>query len=186
MCWNYFVRIWNEICFHHGKEKLQCLKVASLSELPRLMLAKCATMQALRAGWPAEFSGLYVEEEMDRAKVLDASASELAIGAGGGGSLRQSPGSDLITVSFGGWSLENVPSRAVCRKCARLDRGARPRPRDEVRTWAEANREALWIFWAKSPVRCPGAEEGDRGALGVRRSSQSTVSTRPISHKAEA
>ena len=46
--------------------------------MPRLMLAKCATMQALRAGWPDQFGGLYVEEELDRAKLLDLSASEAA------------------------------------------------------------------------------------------------------------
>ncbi len=42
------------------------------------MLAKCATMQALRAGWPDQFGGLYCEEELDRAKALDLAASELA------------------------------------------------------------------------------------------------------------
>jgi phage recombination protein Bet len=46
-------------------------------KMPRLMIAKCATMQALRAGWPETFSGVYAEEEMDKAIALDKSASEL-------------------------------------------------------------------------------------------------------------
>ena len=77
--------------------------------MPRLMLAKCATMQALRAGWPAEFGGLYVEEEMDRAKVLDLAASEIADRAKEESRLVAIAGKDAITVSWGDWSLENVP-----------------------------------------------------------------------------
>lgn len=47
------------------------------AKMPRVMLAKCANMVALRAGWPETFSGLYVEEEMDQAKAIDMSAAEL-------------------------------------------------------------------------------------------------------------
>jgi len=47
------------------------------AKMPRVMLAKCANMVALRAGWPETFSGLYVEEEMERAVVQDRTASEL-------------------------------------------------------------------------------------------------------------
>jgi phage recombination protein Bet len=47
------------------------------AKMPRVMLAKCANMVALRAGWPETFSGLYVEEEMERTVVQDRTASEL-------------------------------------------------------------------------------------------------------------
>jgi hypothetical protein len=47
------------------------------SKMPRVMLAKCANMVALRAGWPETFAGLYAEEELDRAKVQDLTASEM-------------------------------------------------------------------------------------------------------------
>jgi len=46
-------------------------------KMGRFMLAKCATTQALRAGWPATFSGVYGEEEMDRAITDDRTASEI-------------------------------------------------------------------------------------------------------------
>ena len=119
--------------------------------MPRLMLAKCATMQALRAGWPAEFGGLYVEEEMDRAKVLDVAASEVADRAQEEIRLRSIAGNDLITVSFGDWGLENVPVGQFFERVLNwID--APGRGPEEVRTWAEANRNPLWIFWAKSPV----------------------------------
>lgn len=45
-------------------------------KMQRVMLAKCANMVALRAGWPETFAGAYAEEEMDRAKIQDVTASE--------------------------------------------------------------------------------------------------------------
>jgi len=108
-------------------------------------------MQALRAGWPAEFGGLYAEEEMDRAKLLDVAASEIADRAQEAIRLRAIVGRDLITVSFGDWGLENVPvSQFAERVLAWIE--APGREPEEVRNWAEANRDPLWIFWAKSPV----------------------------------
>jgi hypothetical protein len=42
-----------------------------------VMLAKCANSAGLRAGWPAVFSGVYSEEEFDRARIIDLTASEI-------------------------------------------------------------------------------------------------------------
>jgi len=47
------------------------------AKMPRVMLAKCANMVALRSGWPETFAGAYAEEEMDRVKVQDLTASEM-------------------------------------------------------------------------------------------------------------
>ena len=121
------------------------------ARMPRLMLTKCATMQALRAGWPDQFGGLYCEEELDRAKTLDLAASELADRAREESRLLSVAGKDAITVSFGDWNLENVPIGAFAdRALAWIEEPSR-RP-DEVARWAEANREPLRIFWAKCPT----------------------------------
>ena len=122
----------------------------SWPKMPRLMLAKCATMQALRAGWPAEFGGLYVEEEMDRAKVTDLMASEAADRAREENRLIAIAGKDAITVSFDNWALENVPlGQFADRVLAWIETPGRMP--SEVRHWAEANRDPLRTFWAKSP-----------------------------------
>lgn len=47
------------------------------AKMPRAMLAKCANMVALRAGWPETFSNVYSEEEVDRERVMDLTASEM-------------------------------------------------------------------------------------------------------------
>jgi phage recombination protein Bet len=47
------------------------------AKMPRVMLAKCANMVALRAGWPETFDGVYAEEEIEHINVQDRSASEM-------------------------------------------------------------------------------------------------------------
>ena len=118
--------------------------------MPRLMLAKCATMQALRAGWPDQFGGLYAEEEVDRAKVLDISASEIADRAREEARLKAIAGKDSLTVSWGNWDLENVPVGELSDRVIAWIK-APGRSAAEVARWAEANMDPLRTFWAKSP-----------------------------------
>lgn len=47
------------------------------AKMPRVMLAKCANMVALRSGWPETFDGVYAEEEMEHVQVQDRTASEM-------------------------------------------------------------------------------------------------------------
>lgn len=58
--------------------KMQALdESGNWAKMPRVMLAKCANMVALRSGWPETFDGVYAEEEMDRLNTIDRSASEM-------------------------------------------------------------------------------------------------------------
>jgi phage recombination protein Bet len=119
-------------------------------KMPVVMITKCADAQALRAGWPVQFGGLYAEEELDRAKISDRDASEIVdaefeeqrmarIGISG----------DHITTTWGdGWKLEEVPLGKFFDRAAEFVRESEPAT---VTRWAEANQIGLQRFWAKSP-----------------------------------
>lgn len=117
--------------------------------MPRLMIAKCAEMQALRAGWPEQFTGLYDEAEMDRAKVLDLSATEIVEHEREETRLKAIGGADTITVTWGdNWALENVPVGEFADRVAEF---VKTEPVEKVMKWRDANREPLRMFWARSP-----------------------------------
>ena len=126
--------------------------------MPRLMLAKCATMQALRAGWPDQFGGIYVEEEMDRAKVLDLAASEIADRAREESRLLAIAGKDSITCSFGDGIWRTSPSVSSPTGCSPgSSAGSNP---EEVQVGGGEPRPAQDLL-GQIPRRCPGTEEGD-------------------------
>lgn len=119
------------------------------ARMPRLMIAKCAEMQALRAGWPEQFSGLYDEAEMDRAKVMDMAASDLVEHEQTETRLKLIAGNDAITMTWGdGWSLENVPSGEFVDRCLDF---LRQSDAETVAKWHSANRAGLQMFWARHP-----------------------------------
>ncbi len=133
--------------FKTGKQTLD--DSGNWCRMPRLMIAKCAEMQALRAGWPEQFTGLYDEAEMDRAKVLDLTASEIVVQEQQDNRLRAIGGKDALTVWWGNdFALENVPDGkffdAVVDHIAKLESAA-------VAKWEYANRASLQIYWARHP-----------------------------------
>jgi len=117
--------------------------------MPRLMIAKCAEMQALRAGWPEQFTGLYDEAEMDRAKVLDLTATEIVAQEQQDNRLRAVGGSNAVTIWWeDGFALENVPDGQMVDRVAEFIRDL---PSDKVARWQDANRASLQVFWARHP-----------------------------------
>lgn len=119
------------------------------ARMPKLMIAKCAEMQALRAGWPEQFTGLYDEAEMDRAKVLDLAASEIVEHDREEQRLKAIAGNDAITVTWGdGWALENVPTGQFMDRALEF---IRENDAATISKWHSANRAGLQMFWAKAP-----------------------------------
>lgn len=118
-------------------------------KMPRLMISKCAEMQALRAGWPEQFTGLYDEAEMDRAKAHDMAASELIEEEKTQNRLKSIAGNDAITVTWGdGYALENVPSGQFMDRAIEFINETDPAT---LVKWRSANTAGLQMFWARNP-----------------------------------
>jgi len=133
--------------FKTGNQRLD--DSGNWARMPRLMIAKCAEMQALRAGWPEQFTGLYDEAEMDRAKVADMAASELVEHEREEHRLKAIAGNDAITMTWGdGWALENVPLGQFMDRALEF---IRENDAATVSKWSSANRAGLQMFWAKAP-----------------------------------
>lgn len=137
------------------------------ARMPRLMIAKCAEMQALRAGWPEQFTGLYDEAEMDRAKILDLTASEIVLKEREDNRMRAIGADNAITVTWGdNWALENVPVGKFADEVMRFLKESSP---ETIIKWQDANREPLKRFWAMQP--------GD--ALALKKEIEAAIARRP-------
>lgn len=114
------------------------------ARMPIVMITKCAESQALRAGWPDQFGGLYVEEEMDRVRATEDAAEMLrtyererrqaAIGGPG-----------LMFVFDDTGVLEKVPMGQVHDRAMEFLRDATPA---EAHAFAVRNATSLREFWA--------------------------------------
>lgn len=120
------------------------------AKMPRVMLEKCAEAQALRAGWPEQFGGVFAEEEMDKAKVLDLTASEIVAAEQEENRMRAIGAHEAITVTWGdNWALENVPVGQFADRASEFIRTTEPAT---LQRWKDANRAGLQQFWAKAPT----------------------------------
>ena len=119
--------------------------------MPRIMIIKCATQQALRAGWPDEFSGVYGEEEMERAVVQDLDAAEAIEHFQEEQRLKLVATENTILISWlPGMPLEAVPVGDFYDRVAEwaIDPSHTP---EMVEQWTDMNRIGLKQFWAAMP-----------------------------------
>ncbi len=116
--------------------------------MPVLMITKCAEAQALRAGWPDQFGGLYAEEEMDQAVAEDMTASEVVAAEEEAYRLRLVEGDNALLVQ---WDLEQplVPVK-VGAFFDDVDAWTRALEPEEVKGWMVRNRETLKQYWARA------------------------------------
>jgi len=115
-------------------------------KMPRVMLAKCAEAQAIRRAWPEQLSAVYSDEEMDRARTLDLSATEIAESAEVERRLGLIGGADAILFDMGE-GLERVPlGKAADMILAKLKT---MQPHEAIQ-WENMNRIPLQEFWARN------------------------------------
>lgn len=127
--------------------KLQKLDEGNWSKMPRVMIIKVATMQALRAGWPAIFTGVYSEEEFDRTRADDLNAAELEMTEETQrrlATIGRNP-KDLPFVTNDG-NLSFVPPGRFGDTILQLFKAARSR--EELAAIETRNREGMKLFWA--------------------------------------
>lgn len=133
------------------------------ARMPRIMISKCAEAQALRRGWPEQFSGVYDAAEMDRAVVLDASASEVVEQEAQARRLRAIGGvSTLIVDWLDGEELARVP---VGQFADRVIAWMTGRPSDDVIQFQQRNRETLREFWARAQADALELKKRMEGAV---------------------
>jgi phage recombination protein Bet len=116
-------------------------------QMPALMLTKCAEAQALRAGWPSEFGGIYAEEEVEKAQA-EMTASELLAEAAEADRLARIGGRGILFSFDPSGVLENVPQGGAADRCLEF---IRDNDAETVYRWSIQNRVALQQFWAAAP-----------------------------------
>ncbi len=122
------------------------------TRMPHLMLAKCAESQALRRAWPEDLGGIYGEEEVDRMKTIELTATEIADEADKEERAERVGGFKNITVDWcDGEALQLVPTGkfhdAVMAFIAAHMKPGEEQP-SHVATWQKRNSVALKQFWA--------------------------------------
>lgn len=125
--------------------KFELDKSGNWAKMPKLMLQKCAEAQALRAGWPDQFGGLYDEAETDVMRMKDVTPTE-EIYQEQMHRREQAIGGKGILMTFDASGVfERVPMGKVVDRCAEF---VKETDAETVYRWSIQNREPLKEFWA--------------------------------------
>ena len=122
------------------------------TRMPHLMIAKVAESQALRKGWPEDLSGIYGEEEVDRMKTIELTATEIADEADKAERYEKIGGANAILIDWmDGEALQRVPAGKFFDAAMAFIKAHMKEGEEEaghVLAWKERNRASLTEFWA--------------------------------------
>lgn len=120
-------------------------------KMPRLMIQKCAEAQALRAGWPDQFGGIYVEEEMEAAEMRDVTPSQELNEYAAAKRQEALGGPSILFVMDPAKPMVSIPVGEVADRV--IEATGKLTTMQDVQDFMDRNNEALRQFW--------GAEPGD-------------------------
>lgn len=125
-------------------------KKAGWVKMPRIMIAKCAEASALRKAWPDDFANLYEESELDQARTMDLSPSEMAELGGQEKRLEKIGGADAIMIDWlDGKPIERVALGRVADAMNKFIDENRDTP-STLAVFQDRNKYSLQEFWARS------------------------------------
>jgi phage recombination protein Bet len=114
---------------------------------PRNQISKCAEAQAHRKGWPNDFAGLELQEEVDRRHTIDLTASEIADKAEIDDRIARIGGPDTYITDWLSGPLEAVPGGQYVDRVLAMIRECEGQP-STIAAWRERNRVSFNQFWA--------------------------------------
>lgn len=121
-------------------------KKSNWYRMPKVMLPKCAEMQALRKGWPEDLSGIYSAEEMDRG-MTDVTASAAVEQHEREKRLALVKAKDTIPMLWAaGEPIEAVPAGQLVDRALAYLRSADSIT--QIDWWEATNTAGLREFWA--------------------------------------
>lgn len=116
---------------------------------PRGQLAKCAEALALRKGWPDDFSNVYAEEEVDRSRLLDLTATEIMEETARAERKALLGGPSILVDWCDGEPLEAVPVGRFTDRFLEFQQSCLAEDDFEwLVLWEDRNRMGLREFWA--------------------------------------
>ena len=116
------------------------------AKMPRLMLAKCAEMQALRRGWPDDLSSVYEHSELDQARIIDIDPIEAIEESERQRRLERVGGPQIMVCFDVGSPLESVSVGKLADRC--IDHLRSIRAIAELNWFKSTNNEAFKQLWA--------------------------------------
>lgn len=114
---------------------------------PRNQIAKCAEAAAHRRGWPNDFAGVMVEEEIDRMHTIDLTATEIVDKAEQRERMERIGGPALTVDWMDGNELQRVPVGQFYDRAMAYLKTCSGKPED-AKAFADRNRYILQEFWA--------------------------------------
>lgn len=113
--------------------------------MPRVMIAKCAEMQALRRGWPDDLSNVYEHSELDQAKIIDIDPVDAVAEAERSRRMERIGGPQIMMIFEVGDPLVGVPAGKLADKAIAHMKTIEASAK--LKWFKESNAEALRQLW---------------------------------------